>query len=125
VLHHPSELAHRADATVHVLSIVDDAALGVDVRSTVSGKESGAAATDAVETVASTAEARGVTNVVTEVEHGTPDAVIVDHIEAKDVHAVGTGTTGRRGTERILLGSVAEKTVRSAPVPAMTVAHQP
>jgi nucleotide-binding universal stress UspA family protein len=32
------------------------------------------------------------------------------------------GTTGRRGTERILLGSVAEKTVRSAPVPVVTVA---
>jgi nucleotide-binding universal stress UspA family protein len=32
------------------------------------------------------------------------------------------GTTGRRGTDRILLGSVAEKTVRSAPVPVMTVA---
>jgi nucleotide-binding universal stress UspA family protein len=32
------------------------------------------------------------------------------------------GTTGRRGTDRILLGSVAEKTVRTAPVPVVTVA---
>jgi nucleotide-binding universal stress UspA family protein len=32
------------------------------------------------------------------------------------------GTTGRRGTDRILLGSVAEKTVRTAPVPVITVA---
>jgi nucleotide-binding universal stress UspA family protein len=119
------EFAASLDATVHVLSVVDDAALGVDVRSTVSGKENEAAATDAVEAVASTADAVGVTNVVTEVEHGTPDEVIVDYIEGNDVHAVGMGTTGRRGTERILLGSVAEKTVRSAPVPVMTVAHQP
>jgi nucleotide-binding universal stress UspA family protein len=33
------------------------------------------------------------------------------------------GTTGRRGTDRILLGSVAEKTVRSASVPVITVGH--
>jgi nucleotide-binding universal stress UspA family protein len=35
--------------------------------------------------------------------------------------AVVMGTTGRRGTDRILLGSVAEKTVRSAPVPVPVV----
>jgi nucleotide-binding universal stress UspA family protein len=34
------------------------------------------------------------------------------------------GTTGRRGTERLLLGSVAETVVRTAPVPVITVGKQ-
>ncbi|MFC4450038.1 universal stress protein [Halorussus aquaticus] len=120
---HVVEFAASLDATVHVLSVVDDTALGVDVRSAGSGKDSEAAATDAVETVVSAAETHGVTNTVSHVEHGTPAEVILDSIEANDIHAVGMGTTGRRGTDRILLGSVTEKTVRSAPVPVMTVAE--
>ncbi|WP_440009150.1 universal stress protein [Halomicrococcus sp. SG-WS-1] len=120
---HLVELAASLDATVHVLSVVDDTTLGMDVRSTISGKESEEAATDAVETVVSEAETRGVTNTVRHIEHGTPAEVILDCIESNDIHAVGMGTTGRRGTDRILLGSVAEKTVRSAPVPVLTVAE--
>jgi nucleotide-binding universal stress UspA family protein len=120
---HVLELAAGLDATVHVLSVVDDAALGLDVRSTIVEAESEQAATDAVERVVSAAEERGVTNVVRHVEHGSPAEAILDCIESNDVHAVGMGTTGRRGTDRILLGSVAEKTVRSAPVPVLTVAN--
>ena len=120
---HLVKLAAALDATVHVLSVVDDTALGLDVRSANSGKESEQAATDAVETVVSKAETHGVTNTVRHIEHGTPVEVIFDNIESNDIHAVGMGTTGKRGTDRILLGSVAEKTVRSAPVPVMTVAE--
>ncbi len=119
---HALSLAASLDATVHVLSVVDDGALGADVRSTTSGTESEQVATDAVETVVSEAETRGVTDTVSHVEHGTPVEEILDYVESNDVHAVGMGTTGRRGTDRILLGSVAEKTVRSAPVPVVTVA---
>ncbi|WP_135826590.1 universal stress protein [Halorussus ruber] len=120
---HLVEFAAALDATVHVLSVVDDTTLGVDVRSTTSGKETEGAATDAVETVVSEAESRGVTNAVSHVEHGTPVEEILDYIEANDIHVVGMGTTGKRGTDRILLGSAAEKTVRSAPVPVLTVAQ--
>jgi nucleotide-binding universal stress UspA family protein len=119
---HTLAFAASLDATVHVLSVVDDTALGADIRSSTSGTESEEAATDAVETVISAAETRGVTNTVRHIEHGTPVEEILDCIESNDIHAVGMGTTGRRGTDRILLGSVAEKTVRSAPVPVMTIA---
>jgi nucleotide-binding universal stress UspA family protein len=119
---HLLEFAAALDATVHVLSVVDDSALGPDVRSAVAGAASEQAATEAVDTIVSAAETHGVTDVVRHVEHGRPAEVILDCIETNGVHAVGMGTTGRRGTDRILLGSVAEKTVRSAPVPVMTVA---
>jgi len=35
--------------------------------------------------------------------------MILDTIESNDIHAVVMGTTGRRGSDRILLGNVAEK----------------
>jgi nucleotide-binding universal stress UspA family protein len=119
---HVAEFAGELDATVHVLSVLEDATLGLDVRSAQSGDQREQAATEAVEAVAANAEAHGVTDTVTSVVHGTPVEEILDYVDAHDIHAVGMGTTGRRGTDRILLGSVAEKTVRSAPVPVMTVA---
>jgi nucleotide-binding universal stress UspA family protein len=120
---HGLSLAAALDATVHVLSVVDDTSLGLDVRSAVSERESEQAATDAVDDLVSEAETRGVSNSVRHVEHGAPNEVILDTIESNDIHAVVMGTTGRRGSDRILLGSVAEKTVRSAPVPVITVGH--
>jgi nucleotide-binding universal stress UspA family protein len=115
-------LAAALDATVHVLSVVDDSVLGPDVRSTIAGAESERIATEAVERVVATADARGV-ETVTHVEHGDPVETIHDRVDDDDLHAVGMGTTGRRGTDRILLGSVAERTVRTAPVPVLTVAN--
>jgi nucleotide-binding universal stress UspA family protein len=120
---HVVEFAAALDATVHVLSVVDDTALGLDVRSTIAETESEQAANDAVDDVVTAAEERGVTDVVRHVDHGSPADVIRDSIDADDVHLVGMGTVGRRGTDRILLGSVAEKTVRTAPVPVLTVAQ--
>jgi nucleotide-binding universal stress UspA family protein len=121
---HLVELAAALDATVHALSVVDDTALGLDVQSDISGNETEEAAADAVDAVVSKAETRGVGDTVRHVEHGAPVEVVLDCIESNDIHVVGMGTTGKRGTDRILLGSVAEKTVRSAPVPVMTVADR-
>jgi len=118
---HGLTLAAALDATVHALSVVDDASLDLDVRSTISGGEREQAATDAVDEIASEAETRGVSNTVRHVERGSPIELILETVESNDVHAVVMGTTGRRGSDRILLGSVAEKTVRSAPVPVITV----
>jgi len=67
------------------------------------------------------ADAYELPDVRTNVEHGSPAAVIKEYIETSDIHAVVMGSSGRRGVDRILLGSVAEKTVRSAPVPVITV----
>lgn len=118
---HGLSLAASLDATAHVLSVVDDSSLGVDVRSTLSGEETERDAREAVEAVEDEAENYGVANLRTRVTHGTPVDEVIDYVEANDVHAVVMGTTGRRGTDRVLLGSVAEKVVRTAPVPVVTV----
>lgn len=114
---HGLALASALDATVHVLA-VDDATLGFDIRSSRDGET---AACDAIDSVVTAAEADEPGDVVQHVEHGSPVEGILACVEANGIDAVVMGTTGRRGTDRILLGSVAEKAIRSVPVPVITV----
>lgn len=122
---HGLALAATLDATVHILSVVDDTSLGPDVRSVLSDDELERPAVEAVEEVATKADEHKLAYVQTYVEHGSPAEVIREHIETNQVHAVVMGASGRRGVDQALLGSVAEKTVRSAPVPVITVHDQP
>ena len=52
---------------------------------------------------------------------GVPWRQILAAIDERQADLVVMGTHGRHGLGRALLGSVAEKIVRSAPVPVMTV----
>ncbi len=51
-------------------------------------------------------------------------SVILEYCNDQDIDLVIMGTHGRRGLERLLLGSVAEEVVRTAPCPVMTVREQ-
>ncbi|WP_092817876.1 universal stress protein [Halopenitus malekzadehii] len=118
---HGVALAESLDATVHVLSILEEEWLDRDGESTTEpGEGQGETATDAVEAVIAAAEPRGVTT-TQYVDCGDPADVIRDRIDAVDADVVVMGTTGRRGTDRVLLGSVAERTVRDVPVPVLTL----
>jgi nucleotide-binding universal stress UspA family protein len=118
---HGLALASALDATVHALSVVDDTVLGLDAQSSVATDSGEAAADAAVDELVSAAETRGFGDVVRHIEHGSPGERILACVEEHGVDVVVMGTTGRRGTDRILLGSVAEHTVRSAPVPVVTL----
>jgi nucleotide-binding universal stress UspA family protein len=52
---------------------------------------------------------------------GDPSRTIVDQALAVRADLVVMGTHGRSGSERFMLGSVAEKVVRTAPCPVLTV----
>lgn len=52
-----------------------------------------------------------------------PAATIAVYAKAHAIDLVVMGTHGRVGIERLLLGSVAEKVVRTAPCPVLTVRH--
>jgi nucleotide-binding universal stress UspA family protein len=114
-------LASETDATVHLVSVVDTRSLGIDVGSTVIVDELESVATDAVENAADRLSGMGVEAVETAVSHGIPYHAILDAIEDSDADLVVIGTHGRTGIDRYLLGSVAEKLVRTSPVPVMTV----
>lgn len=54
-------------------------------------------------------------------KQGTPWREILDAIEKTKPDLVVMGTHGRKGISRAVLGSVAEKIVRTSPVPVLTV----
>lgn len=63
-------------------------------------------------------------DVDTAIVMGRPSSEIVEYAEDNDVDHVVLGSHGRRGLNRFLLGSVAEKVVRRAPCP-VTVIREP
>lgn len=112
---HGLDFAAALDASVHVLSVADDSLLAS------AGGGGARTAQEAVDAVVEAAESRGVSDVTSHVERGTPDEELLTRVAEEDLDAVVMGATGRHGIERVLLGSVAEKTVRSADVPVITV----
>lgn len=60
-------------------------------------------------------------DVRTETAIGDPAREIVEFAEENDVDHILVGSHGRSGVSRVLLGSVAEKVVRRAPVPVTIV----
>lgn len=52
---------------------------------------------------------------------GTPFLEIIRHAKANDVDLIVIGTHGRSGVEHIIFGSTAEKVVRKAPCPVLSV----
>jgi len=81
------------------------------------------AARAALEGVASRARRPGV-EVGSTLRQGVPWSEIVAVVQETKADLVVMGTHGRRGFARMLLGSVAEKVVRTAPCPVVTV-HGP
>ena len=57
----------------------------------------------------------------TEITYGTTARAIIDCAEAQSIDLIVMGTHGRTGLAHVLMGSVAEKVVRTAPCPVLTV----
>jgi len=113
------DLADRFDAAVHALSVVDTDEIDS------SPEELRDDLADALERQAHEAltavEERAGGSVTTAVREGRPAAEIVAYARETDVDAVAVGTRGRHGENRLLIGSVAERVVRTCPVPVLTV----
>jgi len=112
-------LASRSGATLHLFSVVDIGSVGAEAYSGTDALVS--AAEEAVAEAADVAEAAGV-ETVERAEVGSSAARgIQSYLADHDLDLVVMGTRGRTGVERYLLGSVAERTVRTSPVPVLTV----
>jgi nucleotide-binding universal stress UspA family protein len=113
------DLAEQYGATIHVLHVGDE-----DLRGLVEGLSGeDALETDgrrAVERIEGMAEAHGV-DVTTAIEEGDPAETIVAYAADIDADLIVAGTHGRTGIERRVIGSVAERVVRNATCPVMTV----
>ncbi len=113
------DLAERFDAEVHALYVIDETdvegspdELRDDLRDALERS-----AEDAFETV------RGSTDreIHTALREGQPAKEVCEYGREVDADVIATGTRGRHGEHRFLLGSVAERIVRSSPIPVLTV----
>ena len=55
------------------------------------------------------------------VRSGDPTERIIDYIAKNGVDLVIMGTHGRKGLDRVLVGSVAQRVVQNSPVPVLTI----
>jgi nucleotide-binding universal stress UspA family protein len=121
------DLAASLEADLHILSVVDAWEPG----GTLGGLEAEAeterenmlrkecqAAVSRASTLASGHLSGQIT---TDIEQGSPYRTITEYVETNNIDLVVMGTHGRSGLDRIVLGSVAEKTIRSAPIPVVAV----
>jgi nucleotide-binding universal stress UspA family protein len=128
-LRYGRELARRFDATLHVLHVVPNIFLG-----TFRANDFTAIAPDLQQQVEDDARRRlhelvldsdrseppTITAIVTA---DSPASMIVDYAKEHGVDLIVMGTHGRGAVAHLLLGSVAERVVRLAPCPVLTVRH--
>jgi nucleotide-binding universal stress UspA family protein len=121
VIDHALELAEIHGSTIHTLYVVDTASLSdLPLESSWEGvsqamESEGKTALEKVERRA------GEVPVTTEVVTGSPSRQIGEYAAQNDCDVIVMGTHGRSGFDRWLLGSVAERVVRSSPVPVLTI----
>ncbi|GAB3670943.1 universal stress protein [Halopiger thermotolerans] len=113
------DLAERFDAEVHALSVVDVSE--VDASPEQLREELRTALETHADAALGTVEDRADREVKTAIREGRPAAEICEYAREIDADLVATGTRGRHGENRLLLGSVAERVVRTSPVPVLTV----
>ncbi|WP_136603549.1 universal stress protein [Salinigranum halophilum] len=113
------DLARRFEATVHTISIVDTDEIESSPERLQDEMER-ALKEQAEEALADVAASTDV-DVTTSVRVGRPATEIREYAEARDADLVAMGTRGRHGENRFLLGSVAERVVRTCPMPVLTV----
>lgn len=77
-------------------------------------------ARDTLETAAKLLRENGM-KVDVVVAEGTPHSAIVDIARKEQANLIVMATHGRTGLARALIGSVAEKVVRTSPIPVLTV----
>jgi len=119
------EIAKLSGAAVHALYVVDTSAFSSIPMSSDGGWEAmyeilRKEGERAVSAIKYQGEAAGV-EIREVVWEGNPSNVIIEFSENNNIDLVVMGTLGKTGLDRFLLGSVAEKVVRSSKVPVMVV----
>ncbi len=117
------DLAARFDAEVHALSVVDAGEVDSSPEQLRSELRT-ALETHAEGALSGVCELAG-PGITTAVREGRPAAEICAYGREVGADLLVTGTRGRHGENRLLLGSVAERVVRTAPVPVLTVRQLP
>jgi nucleotide-binding universal stress UspA family protein len=120
-LDHAIDHAVRYDAELHVLYVVEENLPVMEAGQAQLLEALEAEGERAIDDARDRAKAEGVDSIRGTVAGGSPYRGILEYVDDYDIDLVVMGTHGRRGVDRFLLGSVAEKVVRSADSPVLTV----
>lgn len=121
-------LARNFGATLHVLHVVDDffMRLGGDASVAVLPdlqRDAEAAAEKRLADLVIDNDPNPLPTVATTVTSAATAFAIVQYAKDKRVDLIVLGTHGRGGMAHLVMGSVAERVVRTAPCPVLTVRH--
>ena len=117
-----SELARKFGAELHLMHAVEMTPLMYGEGAYVTPEteaEIEAIATKQLEDLP--ADSSGDLKIVRKIEHGHPFVETIRYAKENDIGLIVLGTHGRGAIAHMLLGSVAEKVVRKAPCPVLTV----
>ncbi len=126
-LRYGRELAKRFDATLHVLTVAENIAIATF------GAETFAAVAPQLQSEIEATARQTLHEALIDSDHSgpvtrpivltssSPAAAIVDYAHEHDINLIVMGTNGRGVLEHFLMGSVAERVVRLAPCPVLTV----
>jgi universal stress protein A len=124
-LKYACELATRFDSELHLLHTLEfhlsptpDFAMGLDLTRYV--QESKAVAAKTLASIVDPQWSAG-RKVVQALVEGSPKVEIVRYAREHEIDLIVLATHGRTGLAHILIGSVAETVVRTAPCPVLTV----
>ena len=122
-------LASTFGATLHVLHVVDNvyfSALGAETYASMTPdlqERIDEAARAQLELLAMNTDGSGPAAKSALLRSGTPAPAITQYARDEGIDLIVMGTRGRGGVAHLLLGSVAERVVRTAPCPVLTVHH--
>jgi nucleotide-binding universal stress UspA family protein len=127
-LNYAAAFAEKFAAELHLLHVVQDLALFIPEAVTAAPpiappvEQLTEAVREALDRVIAQNQLRRFA-VKAEVREGNPFYEIIRYAKEKDIDLIIMGTHGHTGLIHVLLGSVAEKIVRKAPCPVLTVRH--
>jgi nucleotide-binding universal stress UspA family protein len=116
-------LAHRFQARLHVLHVIEDPVVYLPMFESYplpTRQQFETYAQDRLENWIAEEDSAGI-KLELQWRHGNPHLEIVDYAKDNQIDLIVIGTHGRGAAAHLLLGNVAEKVVRKAPCPVLTV----
>lgn len=127
-LNYGRELARRFNATLHVLHVVDDVfALSAGTEGTLTAfprlkRDMEDSAHSQIETLVTDEDRKAGIHVAV-VTSSSPAQAIIERARDAEADLIVMGTHGRGGAPSALIGSVAERVVRTASCPVLSIRH--
>lgn len=117
---HAIAIADQFGAELHVISVLEKGPYGNPKRDRIRADLEG----EAEAAVSAVRDRAGDLEVTETIEAGVPHESILETAGTVDADLIVMATHGRSGLDRYLIGSVAERVVRNAAIPVVTVRSQ-